>query len=175
MFFSRFWVMCECITSFVGKNDCKILGDVYFFNLVLLLCCFLYLRIPYIYGFYGFGLVLVFFIAPLFLSLFFSRLSLFGFRSFFCGFIPLGTPLWISPFVCLAETLSYMVRPAVLMLRPFVNLTIGSLGGVALGSLVFKFGGGVVVFLLLLFFYEIFVALVHWFIVCNILSFSKDH
>jgi len=63
--------------------------------------------------------------------------------------------------VCLAETLSYIVRPVVLLIRPFVNLTIGSLGGVAIGVLGLKYGFGIFIFLIVLFFYEVFVALVH--------------
>lgn len=61
------------------------------------------------------------------------------------------------------------------MIRPFAKLTIGSFGGVALGAMCLKFRRGVLFFLVVLFFYEVFVALVHWFIVCNILSFSEDH
>jgi hypothetical protein len=70
--------------------------------------------------------------------------------------------------------LSYLVRPGVLMIRPFVNLTMGSLGGYVLGSMRFR-AFWVLIFLFVLFFYEVFVAVVHWFIVCNILSFSEDH
>ena len=63
--------------------------------------------------------------------------------------------------MCLAETLSYIVRPVVLLIRPFVNLTIGSLGGVAIGVLGLKYGFGIFIFLIVLFFYEVFVALLH--------------
>lgn len=140
-----------------------------------LLVSFLLLRIPYIYGMNGFALFIVIMVFPLFMSLLLSRVLDVGPTSFFSGFVPPGTPLWIAPFVCLAETLSYIVRPVVLMIRPFVNLTIGTLGGVAIGGLRFKFGAWVISFLFLLFFYEVFVALVHWFIVCKILSFSEDH
>lgn len=81
-------------------------------------------------------------------------------KYFFSGFIPEGTPIWIAPFVCLAETLSYLVRPVVLMIRPFVNLSIGALGGYVLGMLTFS-QWWVVLFLVVLFFYEVFVAVVH--------------
>lgn len=37
--------------------------------------------------------------------------------------------------MCLSETLRYVVRPIVLMIRPFVKLTIGSMGGYVLGLL----------------------------------------
>nr|QYA17641.1 ATP synthase F0 subunit 6 [Echinostomatidae sp. MSB para 30070] len=151
-------------------------GDSYYrYCLFGLLLSFLFLRIPYIYGMSGFALFIVLVVLPLFLSLLLSRIIDVGPTSFFSGFVPPGTPLWIAPFVCLAETLSYIVRPIVLMIRPFVNLTIGTLGGVAIGGLGFKFGVWIISFLFLLFFYEVFVALVHWFIVCNILSFSEDH
>nr|AIN37090.1 ATP synthase F0 subunit 6 [Hypoderaeum sp. Hubei-2014] len=151
-------------------------GDSYYrYCLFGLLISFLLLRIPYIYGMSGFALYIIMIILPLFTSLFLCRIIDVGPSSFFSGFVPPGTPLWIAPFVCLAETLSYIVRPIVLMIRPFVNLTIGTLGGVAIGGLGLKFGGWVLSFLFLLFFYEVFVALVHWFIVCNILSFSEDH
>nr|ALD62342.1 ATP synthase F0 subunit 6 [Echinostoma hortense] len=171
MFVSRLIVFFKVIQLVSGGwND-----FVYRLCLFSLLLSFLFLRVPYIYGMYGFGLFIFTFIFPLFLSLFLGRLLDFGPYSFFSGFVPVGTPLWIAPFVCLAETLSYIVRPVVLMIRPFVNLTIGVLGGFAIGSLSLKFGGWVISFLVLLFFYEVFVALVHWFIVCNILSFSEDH
>lgn len=99
--------------------------------------CFLILRVPYLYGLFGFGLFLFFVISPLFLALFFGRLFDGGLVSFFSSFVPQGTPLWIAPFVCLAETLSYLVRPGVLMIRPFVNLTMGSIGGYVLGGMRF--------------------------------------
>lgn len=116
-------------------------GD-YFYRLCLLglLFRFLFLRIPYVFGVLGFGLFLGVVIGPLFLSLFLGRLLDRGLFEFFSGFVPPGTPLWIAPFVCLAETLSYVVRPIVLMIRPFVKLTIGSMGGVALGAMSLKFG-----------------------------------
>lgn len=145
----------------------------YRFILLCLLYCFLSLRVPYIFGLSGFGVFLFFYIFPLFVALFFSRIFSSA-NSFFSSFVPLGTPLWIAPFVCLAETLSYIVRPVVLLIRPFVNLSMGSLGGYVLGGMCLN-SGYVIVFLLVLFFYEIFVAVVHWFIVCNILSFSEDH
>lgn len=146
------------------------------YRLVLfgLLFRFLILRIPYIYGLMGFGLYLFVVLSPMFLALFLGRIVDGGPFRFFSSFVPSGTPLWIAPFVCLAETLSYLVRPVILMIRPFVNLTMGSLGGYVLGSM--RFGSHwVVLFLFVLFFYEIFVAVVHWFIVCNILSFSEEH
>lgn len=117
------------------------------------------LRLPYIFGLTGFGVYLFFIIFPLFLGLFLGRLRD-SVSLFFSGFVPDGTPLWIAPFVCLAETLSYLVRPVVLMIRPFVNLTMGSLGGYVLGGMAFV-KGWVLFFLLFLFFYEVFVAVVH--------------
>lgn len=122
--------------------------------------CFLGLRLPYLYGMGGFGVFILISVFPLFVRLFLSRLIDGRLDDFFCGFVPQGTPLWIAPFVCLAETLRYLVRPVVLMIRPFVNLRIGALGGVVLGGLRFV-RTWVAGFLVILFFYEVFVALVH--------------
>nr|QWT69529.1 ATP synthase F0 subunit 6 [Paragonimus westermani] len=150
-------------------------GDaVYRVVLCALLFCFLSLRFPYLFDLVSFAPFLVFAILPLFLSLFLSRLLDGSLVAFFSAFVPSGTPVWIAPFVCMAETLSYLVRPVVLVIRPFVNLSMGAMGGYVLGLLVFRFSWAIF-FLFFLFFYEVFVAVVHWFIVCNILSFSEDH
>lgn len=62
--------------------------------------------------------------------------------------------------MCLAETLRYLVRPLVLMIRPFVNLSMGARGGYVLGLFRFRYEWAVG-FLFFLFFYEVFVAVVH--------------
>lgn len=83
-----------------------------------------------------------------------------SFSEFFRGFVPVGTPLYICPLVCLAETISYIIRPFVLIFRPFINISLGCFGAVALRK--FCFTGNIWFFLLgLVFFYEVFVALVH--------------
>nr|WSP01992.1 ATPase subunit 6 [Wallinia sp. URM-2015] len=171
MFLGRLSVCFSFIKSLSSGG-----GGDYMYRMVLffLLICFLFLRVPYIFGLSGFGLFLFFTLFPLFSSLFLCRVVDVGVSDFFSSLIPQGTPLWMAPFVCLAETLSYLVRPVVLMIRPFVNISMGSLGGYVLGLLCFS-SGYVVAFLVLLFFYEIFVAVVHWFMVCNMLSFSEDH
>nr|YP_010461151.1 ATP synthase F0 subunit 6 [Carassotrema koreanum]UUF92000.1 ATP synthase subunit 6 [Carassotrema koreanum] len=171
MFVYRFSMLYHYVASWVTGGLSSNLYRLVLFSVFL---CFLGLRLPYLFGLVWFGLFILSFVFPLFLSLFFSRVFDKGPYSFFSGLLPVGTPLWIAPFVCLVEGLSYIVRPFVLMLRPFVNLSMGAFGGHALGSLFFSSG----VFLILLFvffFYEIFVAVVHWFIVCNILSFSEEH
>uniref|UniRef100_A0AAU7YR39 ATP synthase F0 subunit 6 n=1 Tax=Scaphanocephalus sp. TaxID=3050632 RepID=A0AAU7YR39_9TREM len=171
MFVSRLLSVYSGVVSVVSGG----LGD-FFYRVVLfvLLVGFLGLRLPYLYGVGGFSVFILFFIFPLFLGLLFSRLLDGSLDGFFSGFVPQGTPMWIAPFVCLAETLSYLVRPVVLMIRPFVNLSIGAMGGYVLGMMCFS-SFWVLVFLFVLFFYEVFVAVVHWFIVCSILSFSEDH
>lgn len=146
----------------------------YSFLLSLVLFIFISLRVPYIYGLFGFVVFLFVWITPLYLSFVFSRLGAYGLSSFLRSFVPSGSPLWIAPFVALAETVSYLVRPVVLLIRPFLKITIGAMGGSVLGSLFFQ-NSIVLLFLSLLFFYEIFVALVHWFIVSKILSFRRDH
>lgn len=115
---------------------------------------------PYLYGMLGFGVYLFIIIFPIFVALLSARLLDVGVSNFFCGFVPPGTPLWIAPFVCLAETLRYIVRPVVLMIRPFVNLSIGALGGAVVGAFVFR-SFWVLLGLGVLFFYEVFVAVVH--------------
>lgn len=62
----------------------------------------------------------------------------------------------------------------VLMIRPFLNISIGAIGGASLGGM-FMSKSIVILILLFVFFYEVFVAMVHWFIVVNILDFSIDH
>nr|YP_010853273.1 ATP synthase F0 subunit 6 [Metorchis bilis]WGM81692.1 ATP synthase F0 subunit 6 [Metorchis bilis] len=171
MFVSRLFSVFDYFSSVFSAGLSHFCYRLFLFILFL---GFLGLRLPYTYGMGGFALFIFFIVFPLFSGLFFSRVLDGGLSNFFSCFVPSGTPMWIAPFVCLAETLSYIVRPAVLMLRPFVNLSAGALGGYALGVLSFS-GYWVVLFLVFLFFYEIFVAVVHWFIVYSILSFSEDH
>nr|AXR86360.1 ATP synthase F0 subunit 6 [Lamellodiscus spari] len=145
------------------------------FNLVLcfLLINFLLLRMPTIYGSLGFFVFVFCSIFPLFFGFLYSRLE-FSVLEFFSSLIPANTPLWIAPLVGLAETISYIVRPFVLIIRPFLNITIGILGSNALSS--FCLNNNILILgLIFLFFYEVFVAVVHWFIVANILLFSRDH
>nr|YP_009829431.1 ATP synthase F0 subunit 6 [Enterogyrus malmbergi]QJD07093.1 ATP synthase F0 subunit 6 [Enterogyrus malmbergi] len=149
------------------------IGNMYVVHMMGILLVFLLLRVPYLYGMLGFVGFIYVSIFPVFLSLFCNRIEG-GVDEFFSSLLPPGTPLWIAPFVGLAETISYIVRPVVLMVRPFLNITIGAFGAVALGGM-FISNYFVGLFLLILFFYEIFVAMVHWFIVVNILGFSIDH
>nr|YP_009316244.1 ATP synthase F0 subunit 6 [Anoplocephala magna]AMR73960.1 ATP synthase F0 subunit 6 [Anoplocephala magna] len=140
-------------------------------SIVLLL--FLCYRIPYCYSPFIFGIFLISIVFSMFISLFFCRV-LNNVNEFFGTLIPVGTPLYICPLVCLAETVSYIIRPIVLILRPFINISLGCFGAVALCNL--SFGSSAWILLLfILFFYEVFVAIVHWYIVSSILSFSVDH
>nr|QXU59685.1 ATP synthase F0 subunit 6 [Cephalochlamys namaquensis] len=145
----------------------------YLCTLGVLLVVFVYYRFPYVYGAYSFIVILFCYLFSGFVSLFLMRL----FKSpniFFSGFVPIGTPLYICPLVCCAETISYFIRPLVLIIRPFINISLGCFGGIALGG--FCLGSyWWIIALTLLFFYEVFVALVHWFIVTSIMSFSVDH
>nr|YP_010372301.1 ATP synthase F0 subunit 6 [Capsala martinieri]UOX29721.1 ATP synthase F0 subunit 6 [Capsala martinieri] len=134
---------------------------------------FILLRTPYLYGSGGFLFSVLVILGPLFLGILLFRLER-GPSSFFSTLLPPGTPLGIAPFVCLAESISFLVRPMVMMLRPFLNITIGTLGGMSLGLMAMN-NWTILLFLCVLFFYEIFVAVVHWFIVVNILEFSVDH
>nr|AFD18220.1 ATPase subunit 6 [Neobenedenia melleni] len=163
--------------NFLSNNVIELLvpylSSTYNRLMFILFIYFLLLRMPYIYSSIAFMGVIICVISPLFLSIFLSRICT-GLNEFFSSLLPPGTPLGIAPFVCLAETISYIVRPIVLMIRPFLNITIGSIGGASLASITMSLTG-IYLFLCLLFFYEIFVAVVHWFIISKILSFSVDH
>nr|YP_010235128.1 ATP synthase F0 subunit 6 [Notocotylus intestinalis]QTC30699.1 ATP synthase F0 subunit 6 [Notocotylus intestinalis] len=171
MFMSRLSVVKSLVFSIVEGGW---LDFFYRFVLMVMLFCFLSLRVPYIFGVLGFSVYLFFIIFPIFLSLFLCRVVDGGVSSFFSTLVPDGTPISIAPFVCLAETLSYIVRPMVLMLRPSVIYTIGSMEGYVLGLYVLS-SWLIIVFLFNLLLYEVLVALVHSFIVCSILSFSENH
>nr|YP_007891034.1 ATP synthase F0 subunit 6 [Dipylidium caninum]BAN15718.1 ATP synthase subunit 6 [Dipylidium caninum] len=145
----------------------------YMFSLYFVFLLFLCYRFPYCYSPYFFFTFLVVIVFNMFLCLMFRRIE-FGVNEFFSSFIPVGTPIYICPLVCLAETVSYVIRPIVLILRPFINISLGGFGGVAICNLCFvSLYWLLLVFVL--FFYEVFVAVVHWYIVTSILSFSVDH
>nr|UFQ88818.1 ATP synthase F0 subunit 6 [Rhinebothroides sp. MZUSP 8017] len=147
----------------------------YYYLVVLstLLLIFLLYRVPYCYSPLLFSVLLIILVFSAFMSLFLRRV--FGsYNEFFSSFVPVGTPLYICPLVCLAETISYLIRPFVLVFRPFINISLGCFGAVALSTFCFSSSVWYLV-LAIVFFYEVFVALVHWFIVTNILSFSIDH
>nr|UFQ88338.1 ATP synthase F0 subunit 6 [Scalithrium magniphalum] len=139
----------------------------------LALCLFVLYRFPYCYSPMLFIVFLVSVVFSGFMALFLRRIAD-NYEVFFSGFVPVGTPLYICPLVCLAETISFIIRPFVLIFRPFINISLGCFGAVALGNFCFSSSIWLVV-LGLVFFYEVFVALVHWFIVSNILAFSIDH
>nr|ANW83208.1 ATP synthase F0 subunit 6 [Testudotaenia sp. WL-2016] len=141
--------------------------------LTAILGLFLCYRFPYCYSPLFFSIFLLVVVFSSFLSLFFRRVAS-GVDEFFSGFVPVGTPLYICPLVCLAETISFIIRPFVLIFRPFINISLGCFGAVAISNFCFSSGVWFLV-LVIVFFYEVFVALVHWFIVTNILAFSIDH
>nr|AWW03879.1 ATPase subunit 6 [Echinococcus granulosus sensu lato genotype G7]AWW03891.1 ATPase subunit 6 [Echinococcus granulosus sensu lato genotype G7]AWW03903.1 ATPase subunit 6 [Echinococcus granulosus sensu lato genotype G7]BAF56550.1 ATPase subunit 6 [Echinococcus canadensis] len=145
----------------------------YFVLLMLVLFWFLVYRLPYCYSFYLFFVFLFGVVFVMFVSLFMCRVFS-NVNSFFASFVPLGTPLYICFIVCVAESISYVIRPIVLILRPFINISLGCFGAVALCNLCFVSCWWVLI-LVLLFFYEVFVASIHWFIVSSILDFSVDH
>lgn len=133
--------------------------SLYLSVLLGLLLVFLVIRCGYGYGIVGFGLLVYIMILPLFICLFLFKI-LGRCRLFFGGFVPLGSPLWISPFVRVIELVRYCIRPVILLFRPYVNLSIGCYCGVALGGLVLV-NLGVLLFLTMLFLYEVFVAVMH--------------
>nr|QXU59589.1 ATP synthase F0 subunit 6 [Schistocephalus pungitii] len=137
---------------------------------ILLFLCY---RFPYAYSPFFFAVALMCYVFFCFVCLFLARLSNSP-NEFFSSFVPAGTPLYICPLVCCAETISYIIRPFVLTFRPFINLSLGCFGAVAIGGFCIHSWWWIIL-LVVVFFYEVFVALVHWFIVTSILSFSVDH
>nr|AKP19670.1 ATP synthase F0 subunit 6 [Gyrodactylus sp. FY-2015] len=143
--------------------------------LFIILFTFILYRVPGVFDVHFFIVLLLVILLPYFFSLFSSRI-VYDWEEFFSSFTPVGAPIAIAPFVCVAEGISYIVRPFVLLLRPFLNLTIGAFGALSLGGFISSsFNPIVFLIFLFIFFYEIFVSLVHWFIVSNILIFSIDH
>nr|UFQ88614.1 ATP synthase F0 subunit 6 [Rhinebothrium sp. 1]UFQ88650.1 ATP synthase F0 subunit 6 [Rhinebothrium sp. 1]UFQ88674.1 ATP synthase F0 subunit 6 [Rhinebothrium sp. 1]UFQ88686.1 ATP synthase F0 subunit 6 [Rhinebothrium sp. 1]UFQ88698.1 ATP synthase F0 subunit 6 [Rhinebothrium sp. 1] len=145
----------------------------YLLIMCLVLGLFMAYRFPYCYSPYLFICILCVMVFSCFMALFLRRMVT-DYSLFFSGFVPVGTPLYICPLVCLAETVSYIIRPFVLVFRPFINVSLGCFGAVALSNFCLSSYLWLSV-LVFIFFYEVFVALVHWFIVTNILDFSIDH
>lgn len=167
--FRKFNSLC----SIIYKNLIFTFSYYYLLILVSVLLLFISYRIPYCYRPYLFYIFLIIFVFSMFISLFSRRLFR-KFNTFFSGFIPVGTPIYICPLVCLAETIRFVIRPIVLILRPFINIRLGCVGTVAICKLCFN-NVLLISVIFILFFYEVFVAIVHWYIVTRILSFSIDH
>lgn len=159
--------------SLVYKKLISMFSYYYLVILRLILSLFVMYRFPYLYRPFFFRVFLICVVFSCFLSLFYSRVFT-GWVKFFSSFVPVGTPLWICPLVCLAETISYIIRPFILIFRPFIKISLGCFGAAAVGRFCLSNLCWMSI-LIILFFYEVFVALVHWFIVTNILSFSVDH
>nr|YP_009178850.1 ATP synthase F0 subunit 6 [Pseudanoplocephala crawfordi]ALJ78645.1 ATP synthase F0 subunit 6 [Pseudanoplocephala crawfordi] len=161
------------ILSSLYNNIIVVFSYYYLCVLSCVLSLFLFYRVPYCYSPFLFCVFLLSVVFSMFVSLFFRRL-LITVEDFFSSFIPVGTPIYICPLVCIAETISYIIRPVVLILRPFINVSLGCWGGLALCGLCFSsWLWGLLLFILL--FYEVFVAIIHWYIVTSILSFSIEH
>nr|UFQ88518.1 ATP synthase F0 subunit 6 [Rhinebothrium sp. 3 DJM-2021]UFQ88542.1 ATP synthase F0 subunit 6 [Rhinebothrium sp. 3 DJM-2021] len=161
------------IINFLYTSVVQMFSYYYMMIIGVVLMLFVSYRFPYCYSPMLFVSFLVTVVFTGFMALFLRR-AVADYTEFFSGFVPVGTPLYICPLVCLAETISYLIRPFVLIFRPFINISLGCFGAVALGNFCFS---GMIWFVVLglVFFYEVFVALVHWFIVSNILAFSVDH
>lgn len=167
MFFNWYNSFFRTILGYTLRGYYKVIRDKF---LVFMLLCFFSVRVPYLFGFPGLFGFLIFWILPLVLALILTRV-LSDFLGLISSFVPSGTPGFTVSFVCWLETIRFIIRFLVLFLRPFVNLGAGvmimfrlsysSLGLVWPVSIMFG-----------VFFYECFIAMVHWYIVCNILSFS---
>lgn len=146
-------------SSFLYNNFVCEFSYYYFYGLLCSLLLFLAYRLPYCYSPFIFRVFLIVTIFRMFLSLFFCRVVN-KVNVFFSTFIPAGTPLYICPLVSLAETIRYVIRPLVLILRPFINISLGCFSAIALCNLCF-FSVWWMSALIILFFYEVFVAIVH--------------
>nr|YP_626442.1 ATP synthase F0 subunit 6 [Schistosoma spindale]AAZ57329.1 ATP synthase F0 subunit 6 [Schistosoma spindale] len=146
----------------------------YGFIVLIIMLGFILTRCPYIFSILGFVSFLFVLIIPLYMSLVLSRIDD-SIMNFFASFIPDGSPMWILPFIPHIEILSYVIRPVVLLLRPFINISVGTYLGIMIGSLCFSFSGYLLIVLIFLFIYEVFIVFVHWFIVEEILKFSVLH
>nr|UFQ88314.1 ATP synthase F0 subunit 6 [Spongiobothrium variabile]UFQ89190.1 ATP synthase F0 subunit 6 [Spongiobothrium sp. MZUSP 7999] len=161
------------LINYLYNNIVQMFSFYYLSISFLILSLFISYRFPYCYSPMLFAIFLLTVVFSCFCSLFLRRIFS-NYNEFFSGFVPVGTPLYICPLVCLAETISFLIRPFVLIFRPFINISLGCFGAVALSGFCFSNSVWFIV-LGVVFFYEVFVALVHWFIVINILSFSVDH
>lgn len=169
MFFNRYTTLLKIIyNSFIN------LFSYYYLCIAsLVIRLFLLYRVPYCYSPFLFCVFLIVIVFRRFISLFLNRV-VYKVDEFFSRFIPVGTPIYICPFVCLAETIRYIIRPLVLILRPFINIRLGAFGATAIARLCFSRVIWLIL-LFILFFYEMFVAIVHWYIVISILAFSVNH
>lgn len=165
-FYSRLMII-------IYKKIIRVFSYYYLWVLLSVLFLFVLYRVPYCYRSFLFCVFLVVVVFSRFISLFLNR-SVRDINYFFSSFVPIGTPMYICPLVCLAETIRFIIRPIVLILRPFINIRLGCFGAVAISKLCFVRHTWIIL-LFILFFYEVFVAIVHWYIVTSILSFSIDH
>nr|BAV81464.1 ATP synthase F0 subunit 6 [Schistosoma mattheei] len=149
----------------------------YSFIMLVIFSGLMFTRCPYIYGYIGFILILFVLVIPLYLCLVFTRFYT-SVSSFFADMIPQGSPLWILPFIPHVELISFIIRPVVLLIRPFINVSVGVYSGLMIGDLcMISLNNNVfiITFLFILFVYEVFVILVHWFIIKEILKFTISH
>lgn len=112
--------------------------------------------VPYVFGVSS-HLVLTFSFALVFwLSLILSSVS-FNPGSFFAGFLPVGSPAPLRPFLVLIETVRVAVRPLTLGVRLAANIRAGHIVIGLIGSfLSVSFCGGGIVGIVTLFFVESF-------------------
>lgn len=132
------------------------------------------MRFPYVFGYGAFLMLVCGVVGPLFVSLIGCRVFRVGLLDFFASFVPADTPMILAPFICVIETLRYGIRPVIMALRIFINISIGSVLLYASCFFSYYYLLGLVLWLVI-FLYEIFVAVLHWFILCRLMAFSEDH
>nr|QDO72068.1 ATP synthase F0 subunit 6 [Schistosoma haematobium] len=166
--------------SMINWFSLNIIGGInsekwYSFIILIVFSELLFTRCPYIYNYTWFILLLFASIIPLYISLVLTRLYV-SLYKFFAEMVPNGSPSWILPFIPHIEIISFIIRPIVLLLRPFINISVGIYAGLTIGDLCILFNNYIFIFFLFAFFiYEVFVIVVHWFIINEILKFTIFH
>lgn len=125
------------LVSMLYSHIVRMFSYYYLFILICVLALFLSYRVPYVYRPLFFCTFLVCVVFSCFTAMFIWRISA-DIKLFFSGFVPVGTPLYICPLVCLAESISYIIRPFVLIFRPFIKISLGCVGAVALSKFCFS-------------------------------------
>lgn len=121
------------VFSLIYTSIINIYSYFYFLPLLLLFSTFLIYRFPYLYSPYIFFALLVMVLFGMFISMFLFRLFTKP-KEFFSSLLPAGTPMYIGPLVVMAETISYVIRPVVLIFRPYINIRLGCFGAMAMGK-----------------------------------------
>nr|YP_009938508.1 ATP synthase F0 subunit 6 [Prosthogonimus cuneatus]QNU39792.1 ATP synthase F0 subunit 6 [Prosthogonimus cuneatus] len=181
----RFFVLSLLFSSVVGGS--KIWGGGFRLVSVFVLLWFIFVRVPFVFDLFDFFLFVLVFVFSLHISAMVSRLE-FSVSLFLSSFVPSGVSSFFGLFLCVVETISYLIRPFVLVFRPFLNFVIGGVVGHSLfGSFCYWYRGSFGVFyyldilyllglvgLLFFLFYEWCVSVVQWYIINSFILIESE-